>query len=121
MVDIGDEFLGGGYECAVLQTEEDIDGGVVDGGDLAYCSSCACIDDAVADNLLKRELTDEDKQKNLNLYRIDFSPSDILPDEFFDGIKENAVDIVDNFDGTEKEPTLLPVKFPSILVNDGYA
>lgn len=37
--------------------------------------------------------------------------------EFFDGIKENAVDIVDNFDGTEKEPTILPVKFPSILVN----
>lgn len=37
--------------------------------------------------------------------------------EFFDGIKEDAVDIVDNFDGTEKEPTILPVKFPSILVN----
>ena len=37
--------------------------------------------------------------------------------EFFDGIKENAVDIIDNFDGTEKEPTLLPVRFPSILVN----
>lgn len=37
--------------------------------------------------------------------------------EFFDGIKENAVDIVDNFDGTEKEPKILPVKFPSILVN----
>lgn len=37
--------------------------------------------------------------------------------EFFEGIKENAVDIIDNFDGTEKEPTLLPVKFPSILVN----
>ena len=37
--------------------------------------------------------------------------------EFFDGIKEDAVDIVDNFDGTEKEPVILPVKFPSILVN----
>ena len=37
--------------------------------------------------------------------------------EFFDGIKENAVDIVDNFDGTEREPVILPVKFPSILVN----
>lgn len=37
--------------------------------------------------------------------------------EFFDGIKENSVDIVPNFDGTEKEPVLLPVKFPSILVN----
>lgn len=37
--------------------------------------------------------------------------------EFFDGIKEDAVDIVDNFDGTEREPVILPVKFPSILVN----
>ena len=37
--------------------------------------------------------------------------------EMFDGINENAVDIIDNFDGTEKEPTLLPVKFPTILVN----
>lgn len=37
--------------------------------------------------------------------------------EFFDGIKENAVDIIDNFDETEKEPRILPVKFPSILVN----
>ena len=37
--------------------------------------------------------------------------------EFFDGIKENAVDFVPNFDETENEPTLLPVKFPNILVN----
>ena len=37
--------------------------------------------------------------------------------EFFEGIRENVVDIVDNFDGTEKEPVILPVKFPSILVN----
>lgn len=37
--------------------------------------------------------------------------------ELFDGIKENAVDLVDNFDSTEKEPTLLPVKFPTVLVN----
>lgn len=35
----------------------------------------------------------------------------------FDGIKENAVDLIDNFDGTEKEPRLLPVKYPNILVN----
>lgn len=38
--------------------------------------------------------------------------------EFFDGIKEDAVDFIDNFDATEKEPTLLPVKFPNILVNN---
>lgn len=37
--------------------------------------------------------------------------------ELFDGIDENAVDMVDNYDGQEKEPALLPVKFPSILVN----
>ena len=35
----------------------------------------------------------------------------------FEGINEGAVDIVDNFDGTEKEPTLLPVQYPNILVN----
>ena len=35
----------------------------------------------------------------------------------FDGIDEDAVDFIDNFDSTTKEPTLLPVKFPTILVN----
>lgn len=37
--------------------------------------------------------------------------------ELFDGINENAVDFVDNFDKTEKEPTILPVTFPSVIVN----
>lgn len=37
--------------------------------------------------------------------------------EVFEGLDENAVDMVDNFDSTEKEPSLLPVKFPAILVN----
>lgn len=37
--------------------------------------------------------------------------------ELFDGIKENAVDFVDNFDATDKEPALLPVKFPTVLIN----
>ena len=37
--------------------------------------------------------------------------------EVFDGIDEDAVDFVPNYDGTKQEPTLLPVKFPSILVN----
>lgn len=37
--------------------------------------------------------------------------------EFFDCIKENAVDLVPNFDNTCLEPAILPVKFPSILVN----
>ena len=35
----------------------------------------------------------------------------------FDGIKENAVDFVPNFDGEEMEPLLLPVRFPTLLVN----
>lgn len=35
----------------------------------------------------------------------------------FRDINKNAVDFVDNYDGTMKEPTLLPVLFPSILVN----
>lgn len=43
--------------------------------------------------------------------------------ELFDGIDDGAVDFVDNYDATTKEPTLLPVKFPTILVNatDGVA
>ncbi|UUV46523.1 DNA gyrase subunit A [Bacillus phage vB_BanS-Thrax3] len=37
--------------------------------------------------------------------------------ELFKGINKNAVDMVDNYDGTLKEPKLLPVTFPVILVN----
>lgn len=37
--------------------------------------------------------------------------------EMFDGINDGAVEFIDNFDNTMKEPTLLPVKFPTILVN----
>ena len=37
--------------------------------------------------------------------------------ELFGGIKENAVNFIPNFDGTEKEPETLPVSFPSVLVN----
>lgn len=37
--------------------------------------------------------------------------------ELFDGINEDAVDFKPNFDDTTEEPVLLPVKFPSILVN----
>ena len=35
----------------------------------------------------------------------------------FDGIDKDAVDFIDNYDGTMKEPTLLPAAFPSVLVN----
>ncbi len=37
--------------------------------------------------------------------------------ELFDGIDENAVDFKDNYDSTDREPKLLPVKFPTILIN----
>lgn len=40
-----------------------------------------------------------------------------LAAELFDGIKEGAVKMLDNYDGTEKEPYVLPTKFPNILVN----
>lgn len=36
--------------------------------------------------------------------------------ELFGGIDKNAVDIVDNYDATMKEPLLLPTTFPNILV-----
>ena len=37
--------------------------------------------------------------------------------ELFRDIEKDTVDFVDNYDNTQKEPTLLPVTFPSILVN----
>ncbi len=36
--------------------------------------------------------------------------------ELFGGIDRNAVDMVDNYDATMKEPVLLPTTFPNILV-----
>ena len=38
--------------------------------------------------------------------------------ELFADIDKATVDFVDNYDATTKEPTLLPVRFPSILVNN---
>ncbi|NLI88887.1 MAG: topoisomerase IV [Epulopiscium sp.] len=40
-----------------------------------------------------------------------------ISEELFLEIEENTVDFVDNYDGTLKEPVLLPVRFPNILVN----
>ncbi|MDR0886001.1 MAG: topoisomerase IV [Clostridiales Family XIII bacterium] len=37
--------------------------------------------------------------------------------EFFAGLSKNSTDMVDNFDGTMKEPTLFPTRFPNILAN----
>ena len=43
--------------------------------------------------------------------------------EIFTGIDKNAVEMVDNYDNTQKEPRLLPTTFPNILVsaNSGIA
>lgn len=37
-------------------------------------------------------------------------------EELFKGIDKNAVDMIDNYDGTMKEPALLPTTFPNVLV-----
>ncbi|MBQ7316576.1 MAG: topoisomerase IV [Clostridia bacterium] len=36
--------------------------------------------------------------------------------EIFKGIDKDAVDLIDNYDGTLKEPVLLPTTFPNVLV-----
>ncbi|MBQ8331391.1 MAG: topoisomerase IV [Clostridia bacterium] len=43
--------------------------------------------------------------------------------ELFSGIDKDAVDMIDNYDGTQKEPVLLPTTFPNVLVtpNTGIA
>ncbi len=40
-----------------------------------------------------------------------------ISEELFRDIDKDTVDFVDNYDGELKEPTLLPVTFPTILVN----
>ena len=42
---------------------------------------------------------------------------DPICNELFADIDKDTVDFQDNYDGTMKEPTLLPVRFPSILLN----
>ena len=37
--------------------------------------------------------------------------------EVFKNIDKNTVDFIDNYDGTMKEPVLLPTTFPNVLVN----
>ena len=34
-----------------------------------------------------------------------------------DGIKKDTVDFIDNYDGSEKEPTVLPARFPNLLIS----
>jgi len=42
---------------------------------------------------------------------------DKICNEIFGGIDKDAVDLVDNYDNTKKEPTMLPTAFPNILVS----
>jgi DNA gyrase subunit A len=42
---------------------------------------------------------------------------DVICNEIFADIDKNTVDFIDNYDGTMKEPVLLPTRFPNILVN----
>ncbi len=48
---------------------------------------------------------------------------DSFCNELFRGIDKDAVDMIDNYDGTMKEPVLLPTTFPNVLVtpNKGIA
>ena len=41
---------------------------------------------------------------------------DTFCNELFSGISKDAVDMVDNYDGTLKEPVLFPTTFPNVLV-----
>ena len=40
-----------------------------------------------------------------------------LKELFFDNLSEDTVEFTENYDGSEKEPTVLPVMFPQLLIN----
>ncbi len=42
---------------------------------------------------------------------------DKICEELFKDLEKNPVDFIDNYDGTMKEPTLLPTTYPNLLVN----
>ena len=42
---------------------------------------------------------------------------DLISNYFFDGIEEDAVDFIENYDGQNLEPVVLPSKLPNILLN----
>ena len=46
----GDEVFGGGDEPAVFETEEDVEGAVIDAGDAAYRLATVIVDDVEAYN-----------------------------------------------------------------------
>lgn len=40
-----------------------------------------------------------------------------IAEELLNGLKKDAVPFVDNYDGSEQEPAVLPAKYPNLLVN----
>lgn len=40
-----------------------------------------------------------------------------ITSEMLQDIKKDTIDFIDNYDGTEREPSVLPSKFPNLLVN----
>lgn len=42
-----------------------------------------------------------------------------IASEMLDGIKKDTVDFIDNYDASEQEPTVLPSRFPNLLVSGG--
>lgn len=64
-------------------------------------------------------LASSDRKRGVKQSQMRYTEAGLTPlaVELFKGIKEDAVDIVDNFDYTEKEPVLLPVSFPNVIVN----
>lgn len=40
-----------------------------------------------------------------------------IANEMIDGLKKNTVDFIPNYDGSEQEPTVLPARFPNLLVS----
>jgi DNA gyrase subunit A len=50
-------------------------------------------------------------------YRYTEAKLDKVADELLKDIDKDTVDLIDNFDGTRKEPDVLPAAFPNLLVN----
>ncbi len=40
-----------------------------------------------------------------------------ISNELLDNIEKDTIDFIDNYDGSEKEPTILPAAFPNLLAN----
>ena len=57
--------------------------------------------------------------KNMKFAAARYTEAKLAPisKELFEDINKDTVDFVDNYDNSMKEPTLLPVTFPSILAN----